>query len=77
MACILLVTSLLTGCVMNKNNVTDNNEFNVGNTAQTNTVGVSGLSMARIFSDGMVPIFVKTFLNRLETLFCYTFKYNT
>ena len=51
MACILLVTSLLTGCVMNKNNVTDSNEFNVGNTAQTNTVGVSGLSMARIFSD--------------------------
>ena len=73
MACILLVTSFLTGCVMNKNNVTDNNEFNVGNTAQTNTVGVSGLSMARIFSDGMVlqrnePIHIFGFANSGETV---------
>ena len=73
MACILLVTSLLTGCVMNKNNVTDSNEFNVGNTAQTNTVGVSGLSMARIFSDGMVlqrnePIHIFGFANSGETV---------
>ena len=71
-ACILLVSCLVmsfTACSVKE----AEDGFTVGNTADNTTVGASGLSMARIFSDGMVlqrnePIHIYGFANTGATV---------